>query len=1004
MKPVFKHIGTQGFPHAENVDVYKYNNELNYERYNYTQMKLTICSVPWDMGEAHIGNRTIDGVGNVVFFETKDKRDEWFESIPDDECFRFETKYKDIHHDMTVDIPLPFDIVARFNYLFVEYSLYANDDSPLEYESETGVRKWCYFVRNADSIAPNTSRVELMLDTWQTFIYDFAVRGMILERGHAPMFAMRAEEYLTDPINKNDLLLSEDVNFGDLQQVKSTHDLIFNVDNMRACIVTSANIQGAWTDKTPAKMTYASGVPSFQIFSCEPENLEKLLNYFDENIPQFKQTVQAIFFISSDFLISGATFELGGVVCNVITSNNTQINKDLLTHKKENWNYPEKYADLAKLYTYPYSAIEITNEDGDTSLLKIEDTSGKLTFDVTANLIYPFLNLQAILKGAGGSIGANVKFKNITNKNFEFSGRWYDYVYKWEIPTFGVILDAETNYNFKHKFTNAQATTDAEVAKRIAYRNAETRKTCDTTSATCTYDTTKYAAKQDASIKNHGVSVSSDCQKRINDQWFENSNRTNENTLNTSNRSNTTNKTNAELNFENTKKNADAQANTTYNNATASNALSQSNDKRSAQNTVDNAAAQTTANETNCTKGNEAATSDCNLSNSLTQALQAWDAGYTRDTTNAEVEAKNQSAAVSAAGSMIGGAVSGAMSGATGGPIGAVAGAVSGLVSGGISAATTGAQTAIATNLATTQAEQVISNSQSKTTSNTRNNTQRTNTANNAKIGQKDATNLMITTSAANTAACLIENANDTKTTNDANATRDKSLALDTVNPNNYNTASEVATNNYNTTAENVSDNYNCEMYNIFYEYTNVKAPNLKYTNDYEHEKVNGYLTLANTNAQTTKDAADKNIAKHYETDIANADDIYDNANLKITNAINQAKLDEPLTYGNFSNGENATTKPQGIFANIITQSNSAIKQAGDEFLRYGYRLDQQWDFNGSWNVGKYFTYWKLKDYWVEGNTLQDYYQDAIRFFLMGGVTVWRNPEEIGKVSIYDNF
>ena len=71
-EPKFKYLGDQGFPHANTVDVYKYENNIDYERFNYSQMKLTICQVPWDLGEAHIGNRTIDGVGNVVYFENQE--------------------------------------------------------------------------------------------------------------------------------------------------------------------------------------------------------------------------------------------------------------------------------------------------------------------------------------------------------------------------------------------------------------------------------------------------------------------------------------------------------------------------------------------------------------------------------------------------------------------------------------------------------------------------------------------------------------------------------------------------------------------------------------------------------------------------------------------------------------------------------------------------------------------------------------------------------------------
>ena len=92
------------------------------------------------------------------------------------------------------------------------------------------------------------------------------------------------------------------------------------------------------------------------------------------------------------------------------------------------------------------------------------------------------------------------------------------------------------------------------------------------------------------------------------------------------------------------------------------------------------------------------------------------------------------------------------------------------------------------------------------------------------------------------------------------------------------------------------------------------------------------------------------------------------------------------------------------IFAHVVTQSKAAIAAAGDEFARYGYTLDRQWDFNGDWNIGRYFTYWKLRDFWVYNLNVPDMYMDKIRFFLFGGVTVWRSPEFIGKINIYDNF
>ena len=55
--------------------------------------------------------------------------------------------------------------------------------------------------------------------------------------------------------------------------------------------------------------------------------------------------------------------------------------------------------------------------------------------------------------------------------------------------------------------------------------------------------------------------------------------------------------------------------------------------------------------------------------------------------------------------------------------------------------------------------------------------------------------------------------------------------------------------------------------------------------------------------------------------------------------------------------------------------------------------------------VMKHFTYWKCTEVWCSGsgNALEDA-QNAVKDILIRGVTVWDTPEDIGRVSIYDNF
>ena len=227
----------------------------------YDQMSLTVCSVPWDMGEAHVGNRTISGIGNVVYFGSKEERDAWFTAIPDTECYRFTTKFKELHRDGFIDVPIPYDMCAKHNYLVVHYEKFANEDSPVMYEGDDGLRDWFWFIREVEFLAANTTRLHIMDDAFQTWIYDVDISGMILERGHAPMFAMRADDYLENPIENNAYLLTEDVNFGEASIVKHIDALALNAGTtIYACIATTALPTADWGTK--AAGTWNTPAPS----------------------------------------------------------------------------------------------------------------------------------------------------------------------------------------------------------------------------------------------------------------------------------------------------------------------------------------------------------------------------------------------------------------------------------------------------------------------------------------------------------------------------------------------------------------------------------------------------------------------------------------------------------------------------------------------------------------------------------------------------------------------
>ena len=771
------------FPNIDNVNTYKYDNSFDYGRFDAPQMELMICTVPWDMGEAHIGNRTISGIGNVVYFGSREERDKWFDAIPDEECYRFTTKFKELHRSLEIDVPVPYDMCAKHNYLVVRYAKFANEDSPIQYEGDDGLREWFWFVREVEFLAPSTTRLHLLDDAFQTWIYDINVSGMLLERGHAPMFQTRASEYLENPIGNNVNLLTEDVNYGMAGQVKHSDELVFNDGDMYACFAVTADPVGSWGTKdgndwkVPTTPYYNNnGQPSVRVFGMPVDRLNAFLSAVTSTYPQFKQTVQGVFFASSKLVTLGAEFTFANVTCYSILSQRKTL--DLCELTPDVFGYDGKYADIAKLYTYPYAQIEVTDENGNVDVIHIEDTAGKIQVSAMMSLAYPFITVDAHLIGVGGAFTRNVTYRNISAHTFDFGGQWYETLRTWQVPTFAVVLDPAREYDYSSHFDRAQQVVD-------------------------------YTAAQN---------------------------------------------------------NANASADTLTANAALSAAANTAITARSNQSATDSAANTVSYND-------EVATN--------TAALNTITAIST-------IAANQMQGAISATGSAANAAVGAAASAAQLDPIGAV----SSIANGVIGAATTMASVNVANGQTSVQA------------------------------------------GAANTGTRANASSSNTKTNADTTTQTGA--------------ASDIAT------------------------------------------IQNGLTTGTAANSSATQKA---NAAR-----TANA------AQSAIDNGIAQAALNAPSIYGSFANGDGSATKPQGLFANIVTQSKSAIAGAGDEFLRYGYMLERQWDFNGDWNVGKYFTYWKLRDFWVSNLNVPDMYMDKIRFFLFGGVTVWRRPEYIGHVSVYDNF
>lgn len=779
----FSHLtgSTDRFPDLSTVNAYKFNNDYDYEQFDNTQMLITLCRVPWDMGEVHVGNRTVSGIGNVVHFGSKEARNKWFDDLDDSECIRFSTEYRKLHTDNYLDIELSFDIASLYNYIAVQYAPIANKEHLVKHETvDSGFKRWYWFVREVERLANNTTRLHLLPDSWQTFIYDFPIKSMFLERGHMPMFQTSADTYLNNPVDNSSWLLTEDVNFSEPRISKHTSQFLINAKNVVAVIVSSANptadfgSKAANTWHTPDGVSYQHGAPGYWAFYCATSSLNALINNINSHAPQFMQTIKAVFFVSRDLVYSGASFTFCGISCTWVS--NTYSAHRLYKLSKGDFGYPARYRNIAKLYTYPYAVLEVTDETGSVTEIRIEDTDGTLNIETAYSLAFPWIRLDAHITGVGKAARKTINWHDIGSHAMDIQGNWYELLHSWSIPTFGITQSAATVNDYSTHFDRAQTALQNSTAQ------ADANALADTTTANAALQVAANTANNTASVNKINLENAENVDRASGLTWLQN-----EYSENIANNQMTLEKQNAAI---------------------------------------------------------------AQMTNAVSAGSSAISSALTLD----------------------------------------IAGAIGSIVNGAASAAATDAQ--LTATLGATAGQLYYSknfNSQS---------TNRANTSNNTLNGYA---------------------------INAANAI--------------------VATNNQLTTG-----------------------------------------TAANTVA----------------TQKANAMRDRSTADMGITNQIRQAALGAPSEFGQFANGEHATTRPQGLFANVVTQPDNAIMQAGDTFLRYGYMLNRTIDFV-KWHYGKYFTFWQCSDFWTEGNAIPDLYADRLRYFLLGGVTVWRRPEDIGRATIYDN-
>lgn len=484
MSGKFPHLSDTKFPNLQNVNVWEYQNNFDYEKFNDVQMHIKVCSVPWDLGEVHVGLRSIP-MGNVVGWETEEQRDEYINAL---DGVEWDTNYRSYHDGDSIRLDIPYEYMTYFNYLIIDYS------EPIVSRPDTKpIKRWLYFIRDLKQISLSTTQCEIKRDSWSMFINDVSISHMVMERGHYAMAkSADVDTYLKHPSTKTDYLLTPDVSYG--TPSISTQVGQFNAQGEECYYVIACNgsptstLWGdyqtdGWRIVAQPNGNIEQNHPSYSIFAIDYENFGTFWDNMTSEVPQFLNTIKCVYLMSKTIVEVQNEFEFCSVPCYRLMAKNGFV--DIGTFNKQSFGYG-KYAEITKLYTSPYCYLEITDGEGNDVRVNIEDCHNN-TVELCnyISIAYPYMSIKSYLTSVGDTRTNDVSYYALSQRNFTTRGQWWRYFWNHKIPTFAIVEGSKTHSEYSGWYSRLSAKTQTEDSADVSAKTTKrmSKAQVDTTKA-----------------------------------------------------------------------------------------------------------------------------------------------------------------------------------------------------------------------------------------------------------------------------------------------------------------------------------------------------------------------------------------------------------------------------------------------------------------------------------------------------------------------------------------
>lgn len=436
----------------------------------------------WSEAQAHAKLMCVPWCGdydNVVAFGSDEARDAWLDA---QEGHAFDTDWRR-PPEGTYKVEVPYATALLYNYLVLDFPTPTSDAEPLPGVREAAFKRLCYFVTDARQSAASTTELTIELDVWTTFMGTLDVTYLQLAQGHAPMAEVTADEYLESPLEHAEHLTAPDVGAGVASLPASAHACELDASTV-TLVITTSKLDGSWGTRygtTPAEpLSYAGASATHEAWAITG-SLASFLNDVNSEHPSFLQTILAIASVPEQLVTLGESVSFCGHAVRLATPRASTY--PLVRLSKGDFGYDPSYAGIAKLYTSPYAHIELTDETGRTSVVRVEDTTGELGVMAQLSLAWNYLRVDTTVSGIG-SARASLSWEVLgRSASVRLAGGWYETLRSHEIPLFAVRESSRTAYDWGAHWTNEQRETAAENAYASALASNATARTNASNSA-----------------------------------------------------------------------------------------------------------------------------------------------------------------------------------------------------------------------------------------------------------------------------------------------------------------------------------------------------------------------------------------------------------------------------------------------------------------------------------------------------------------------------------------